>query len=842
VLKKFIFLTLLVTTLFAQNSTDFEVLIYEDKSASLTFEDIQEVQEFTTGSNSISTGYSDSSYWLKFDIMNSSQKSEKQFIKFTENFLHEVECYVVSDDGKYLKHRDGVAYFKDGEENRAIKPSYEVQLKSGESKTIYIRFFGLYPNYFSFNVFNEKELYEYTSKHDVFYSLYIGATTALLLYNLFIFLFNREKVYLYYVFYVSSFLLWQLNLNGYLFFSTYSSAWVFYNFGVITPLWIAFVILFSREILDIQSFSKKIDTLVKYLAYTYFLLAFSSMFFLHTSFVILNALTSFTLPFLLYVGYKSYRHGNKTALFFVIAQIAFLSTSTMFSLMTDGYIDYSLVTRHAIVVGSLVEMILFSIALGYRLKILRDKESDLLQNLELKVKERTLYQQNILDGTMEGIGIYEDGKLTDVNSAAVAMYGYESKKEILGKSPFQFLTSSSQELAKKNIARNYPEAYEVTALKKDGSEFPALVKGSPFVIDGRRLRVVSVLDFTLIKEKERELILAKEEAQEATKIKAHFLANVSHEIRTPMNGIIGLSRILKKTELKAEQFDQVTKINTAAKNLLNIINDVLDFSKMEAGKLEINRTSFDINIMIQNVKHLLEHKAQEKMLKFTLLHVKESQYFYGDELRISQVLINLLNNAIKFTQKGEVKLSVELLEDDIVRFSIKDTGIGISQKQQEKLFESFFQADTTTTRQYGGTGLGLSISKDLVELMDGRIWIESQEGKGSEFIFEIPLPQGDKTKVNQKSTANEISYKTPQQKENKNSLKSKPEPLHVEMEELFSELLKALQTSRPLKCKPIMKEIDKYQLPQDKEAIFKRVTTLLKEYNFKEAIEILRNR
>ncbi len=194
--KIFIFLTLILSTLFAQNPTDFEVLIYEDKSASLTFEDIQEVQEFTTGSNSISTGYSDSSYWLKFNIKNSSQKSKKQFIKFTENFLHEIECYVVSDDGKYLKYRDGVAYFKDGEENRAIKPSYEVQLKSGESKTIYIRFFGLYPNHFSFNVFDEKELYEYTSKHDVLYSLYIGAISALLLYNLFIFLFNREKVYL----------------------------------------------------------------------------------------------------------------------------------------------------------------------------------------------------------------------------------------------------------------------------------------------------------------------------------------------------------------------------------------------------------------------------------------------------------------------------------------------------------------------------------------------------------------------------------------------------------------------------------------------------------------------
>ena len=813
--------------------------MYEDKSSSLTFKDIQKVEEFTLGSNSISTGYSNSNFWLKFNIDNTKQEEIKKFIKFTENFLHEVECYVVSSDGTYLNYRDGVAYFKDGEANRAIKPNYEVQLKSGESKTIYIRFFGLYPNYFSFNIFDEKELYEYTLKHDVLYSLYIGAISALLLYNLFIFLFNREKVYLYYVFYVTSFLLWQLQINEYLFFSTYSSTWTFYNLGIFIPLWIAFVMLFSREILNIRSFSKKLDNIVKYLAYIYFLLAFSSMFFLHTSFVILNALASFALPFLLYVGYKSYKNGNKTALFFIIAQIAFLSTSTMFSLMTDGYIDYSLLTRHGIVVGSLVEMILFSIALGYRLKTLRDKEHDLRQNLELKVKERTAYQQNMLNVTMEAIGIYEEGVLIDVNSSAVKMYGYESETELLGKSLFLFIAPSSQELVKKNIERNYQEAYQIMSLRKDGSEFAALVKGSSFEIEGRYLRVVSVLDFTLIKENERALILAKEEAQEATKIKAHFLANISHEIRTPMNGIIGFSHLLKKTQLEAEQLDQVNKIDTAAKNLLNMINDVLDFSKMEAGKLNIRRTSFDMKILIQNIKHLLEFKAKEKSLKFILIQIHESQYFYGDDVRLSQVLINLLNNAIKFTHKGEVRLTTKLLKDDIVRFSIKDTGIGISQEEQEKLFESFSQADNTTTRQYGGTGLGLSISKELVELMDGKIWIESREGEGSEFIFEIPLPLGDKTQINIQSSTHKTSYKSPVQEAITTHNKSKIEPLRLEIEELFKELLSALETSRPLKCKPIMQEIDKYQLTQNQELTFKRVTMLLKEYNFKKAIEIL---
>ena len=838
--KILIFLTLTFSALLSQSFTDYQVLMYEDKSNSLSFEDIQKIDDFTPASNNISTGYSKSDFWLKFEIQNSSSEDKNYFIKFTENFLHEVECYVLSNDGKYIKYRDGVAYFKEGEENRAIKPKYEVKLQVAESKTIYIRFFGLYPNYFSFNIFDEKELYEYKLKHDVLYSLYIGAATALLLYNLFIFLFNREKVYLYYVFYVASFLTWQLQLNEYLFFSTYSSSWSYYASGIVIPLWIAFVMLFAREILEVQNFSKKLDTIIKYLIYIYFLLAFSSLFFLHTSYVILNALASFALPFLLYVGYKSYKNGNKVAVIFIVGQISFLSMSTLFSLMSDGYIEYSLLTRHGAVVGSLVEMILFSIALGYRLKILRDKEKDLLQNLELKVKERTAQQQNILDVTMEAIGIYENGVLIDFNHSALKMFGYKSGEEILGTSPFMLISPKSHSIVQQNIGKNYLEAYEVIALKADGTEFPALVKGSSLEIEDRVLRVVSLLDYTLIKANERELIIAKNEAQEATRIKAHFLANITHEIRTPMNGIIGLSHILKKTELQPKQLEQVTKIDTATKNLLNIINDVLDFSKIEAGKLEMNYEPFDINTLIENVKHLLEYKAQEKMLKFTLLHVEKSQYFYGDELRLSQVLINLLNNAIKFTHEGEVKLTLERFEDDVVRFIVKDTGIGISKNDQEKLFESFSQVDNTTTRKYGGTGLGLSISKELVELMGGKIWIESEVGVGSEFIFEVSLPLSDRSGINPK-LSREISYKSLEVTQDiTSSSEPKLEALHVEIEELFLELYKAVQTKRPLKCKPIVQEIDKYKLPKDKETLFKRVKLLLKEYNFKEALEILR--
>ena len=182
---------------------------------------------------------------------------------------------------------------------------------------------------------------------------------------------------------------------------------------------------------------------------------------------------------------------------------------------------------------------------------------------------------------------------------------------------------------------------------------------------------------------------------------------------------------------------------------MEIINDILDFSKIEAGKLEIYNIDFSLKNLLEEISNIVKFKADEKGLNFTINYDKNiNNYFYGDSLRISQILINLINNAIKFTETGTVKLNISSTQtDNLYRFEVIDTGIGISQEQQNKLFQSFSQADGSTTREYGGTGLGLSISKQLVELMDGKIWVESKVGAGSKFIFEINLKKSDKTTI-----------------------------------------------------------------------------------------------
>ena len=367
----------------------------------------------------------------------------------------------------------------------------------------------------------------------------------------------------------------------------------------------------------------------------------------------------------------------------------------------------------------------------------------------------------ICENTLDLICIFIKDKILYLNDVSESLLGYPAS-DLLEKDYITLFDISDQERVEE-ICFNFRESFffgntfEADLMARNGEKKTCEFSLKKIRYQGSIAILAVIRDITGYKQALTELAGAKSEAESASRIKSDFLAMMSHEIRTPMNGVIGMNSLLLNTQLTSTQRDYAETMQLSGESLICIINDILDFSKIESGKLELEETHFELRSCIEDTLDLLAIKAIEKGLD--LLYMIEPDVpstLLGDSNRLRQILINLVNNAIKFTEKGEVYISVQQLQekDGLVelKFSIKDSGIGINRETIASLFEPFIQADSSTTRKYGGTGLGLAISKRLVVLMGGDIWADSDEGKGSTFSFTIRIKKSGigKTKLHVK--------------------------------------------------------------------------------------------
>ena len=392
-------------------------------------------------------------------------------------------------------------------------------------------------------------------------------------------------------------------------------------------------------------------------------------------------------------------------------------------------------------------------------KRLNDTNNELENKIYLKGKVEQDLRENehrymaLSNAAHDGVILHKRGIIIEANQAAAKKSGY-TVRELIGKSVLELIAEHCHEDIIQRLANPFDETFETDCLRKDGSIFRAELNPDNVTYKGEPARIVSIRDVSKQRQIEADLLRAKNAAEEADKLKSEFLASVSHELRTPLNAIIGILQILEDSALKKDQHDYVEMGEKAARQLLLLINDLLDLSRIESGNIEYNYQDSNLYALLYETIQIMSFKARERNNDLKLMIYDALPEFVRIEPdRVRQVLLNLLGNAIKFTMDGQIILRVTTEcgkgKGEMLRFEVTDNGIGIPTNKQQIIFKRFTQLDSSISRTYGGTGLGLAICHELVEAMGGAIGVTSQEGAGATFWFDIPFVRVEQSLTSQ---------------------------------------------------------------------------------------------
>lgn len=630
---------------------------YEDEDRLLDISGAQERLSLDLFKNDqidkLNFGFTQSAYWFYQSIENRSLK-ENWILEVASSKLDNVEAFIFWQDGstKHYQSGDHIDFSQRAIQHPNI--NFTLPLPTNTTSHVFLRVTTDAAIDMPVLLWTRDAFILNSQDEKAFYGLYYGALLAMLLYNLFLAISLRDINYYFYVFYIGSFGLTQLTLNGLAYQYLWpSSPWwngiALHFLSCITPI---FMILFTRQFLQIRRHSVRLDNIYLGAIIFFSLNAIGTVTAINPSLIWTITVTNVILAaFIIITGIWVWRKGYEPAKAFTFAWLFLAAGVVTYIVRTMGFIPANLFTDYAMQIGSTLEFTLLSLALAIRINFLKS-QADISQ---------------------------------------------------------QEVTNTLQ--------------YEVE----------------------RRTRDLERITQQAVKAKQ-DAQAAKQEAERAADAQGEFLATMSHEIRTPLNGVLGINQLLAQTPLNEEQKEYVKTIGYSGESLLHVINDILDFSKIDAGQLDLESINFDLPKLLNKVTSIFSAKSKETGIPLSYkINRGIPDTFNGDPSRIGQILNNYLSNAFKFTKTGSISVQIcleytdQTTNETKLKFSVKDTGIGIKPEYLEKLFKSFTQADTSISRKYGGTGLGLSICKKLSELMGGEVGVESTYGEGSTFWFSCLL-------------------------------------------------------------------------------------------------------